>query len=114
QLAFRITSYSGPVKQIIYHDNEITGFNRGVDWMGDPFGTYTALDFPSGGAPVVIENNIINQAVHGITVRKGEGSTSTESPAFITNNSFTAIDSFAIVYDGSTGVTNAPCNWYAT
>ena len=114
QLAFRITSFSGNgSQQIIYENNEISGFNRGFDWIGDPFSSYTANSYVTGNTPVIVRNNKIDNVKYGLTIRKGSGSIS-GSPAVVNNNSFSNIvtNGYAIVNEGSGDQTDATCNWY--
>jgi hypothetical protein len=115
QLAFRVTSFSGDAShQIVYQNNEISGFNRGIEWIGDPFSSYTPNPYLSGTNPVIVQNNKIDNVVYGVTVRKDPGSANTGSPAVINNNSFTNIyaGGYAIG-NTSGGTTNASCNWYS-
>lgn len=114
QLAFRITSFSGNAsQQIIYENNEVSGFNRGFDWIGDPFSSYTANNYVSGNTPVIVRNNKIDHVKYGLTVRKGSGSIS-GSPAMVNNNSFSNIapNGYAIANEGTGDRTDATCNWY--
>ena len=114
QLAFRVTSFSGDAThQVVYQNNEITGFNRAIDWIGDPFSSYTPNAYNTGTNPVIVQNNKIANVMYGVTVRKKNPSTNSGSPAIINQNSFTGIVSggFAIVNEG-TGETDAECNWY--
>jgi hypothetical protein len=116
QLAFRVTSFSGgdDLHDVVYQNNEITGFNRAIDWIGDPFSQYGANPFNSGTKAVKILNNKISKVVFGVTVRKAGGSTNADSPAIIKNNSFTDLASggFAIT-NAATGTMDATCNWYS-
>jgi parallel beta-helix repeat protein len=116
QLAFRVTSLSGgdDLHDVVYQNNEITGFNRAIDWIGDPFSQYGANPFHTGTKAVKILNNKISNVVSGVTVRKEAGSTNGDSPAIIKNNSFTDIfaGGFAIT-NTATGTTDATCNWYS-
>jgi hypothetical protein len=113
QLAFRVTSYSSNSKNVIYENNEITGFNRGIEWLGDPFSVYTPKQFTTQDQPVIIRNNKISQVLYGVTVRKEPTSSNTGTAAVISNNSFTNIPAggFAITNEGS-GETTANCNWF--
>jgi|GEM_PF-5605671 len=114
QLAFRVTSFSGDAThQVVYQNNEITGFNRAIDWIGDPFSSYTPNAYNTGTNPVIVQNNKIANVMYGVTVRKKNPSDNPGSPAIINNNSFTGIATggFAIVNEG-TGETDAECNWY--
>jgi hypothetical protein len=116
QLAFRVTSFSGgdDLHDVVYQNNEISGFNRAIDWIGDPFSQYPANPFNTGTKAVKVLNNKISNVVYGVTVRKAVGSTNGDSPAIIKNNSFTdlATGGFAIV-NTATGTTDATCNWYS-
>lgn len=113
QLAFRITSFSQGSKQVVYQNNEISGFNRGIEWIGDPFSQYNANPYASTAGPVILKNNKIDKVKFGVTVRKDPASSNGGSPAEITNNSFTNIPNggYAIGNTG-TGALLATCNWY--
>lgn len=92
QLAFRITSYSGDAAhQVIYQNNEVTGFNRAFDYLGDPFAGYTPNLYYAAANPVVIKNNKVQDVKYGVTVRKDPASTNTGAPAIINNNAFTGV-----------------------
>ncbi|MCF0058144.1 right-handed parallel beta-helix repeat-containing protein [Dyadobacter sp. CY356] len=113
QLAFRVTSFSGGSTQVVYQNNEISGFNRGIDWIGDPFSQYNANPYAEAAKPVIIKNNKIDKVKFGITVRKDPASLNGGSPAEITNNSFTNIPNGGYaIGNTSTGTTLATCNWY--
>lgn len=115
QLAFRVTSRSGNDKTVSYHHNEINGFNRAIDWLGDPFSIYTPSSFNTGAQPVLIQNNKIENVKFGVTPRKATASTNPNAPAIINNNSFTNLvaGGYAVGYDG-TGELNASCNYWDT
>ncbi len=115
QFAFWITSRSGAGKPVVYKNNEVTGYEEGIGWLGGLFTANTAPNYEATATPVTIENNKFTNVKNGVVVRKAVSSPNTGSPAIISNNSFTGIATggFAIV-NQSTGETNAECNWYDT
>lgn len=115
QFAFWITSRSGAGKPVVYKNNEVTGYEEGIGWLGGLFTANTAPNYEATATPVTIENNKFTNVRNGVVVRKAVSSPNTGSPAIISNNSFTGIATggFAIV-NQSTGETNAECNWYDT
>lgn len=113
QLAFRVTSRSGNNNDVIYHHNEISGFNRAIDWLGDPFNTYNPAAFNTNAKPVIVRNNKIDNVQYGITPRKSGASTNPNAPAIVEENQITNIadGGYAISYlDG--GTLSATCNWF--
>lgn len=112
QLAFRVTSRSGSSKLVTYNHNEIDGFNRGIEWIGDPFSTYGPYSFEADATPVEIRNNKISNVQYGVSVRKDNASPNTNAPAYINSNSFTFIGKKAITYNATTGTVDASCNYF--
>lgn len=115
QLAFRLTSRSGSSRQVRYHHNEISGFNRAIDWIGDPFGSYPAANYEADATPTLVENNKIDNVQYGVTVRKNVSSPNAGAPGTVKNNSFTNLTGggHAIAYQ-ETGTVDGKCNWYGT
>lgn len=113
QMAFRVTPRSGETKNVIYHHNEIYGFNRAIDWLGDPFSAYNPSAYNVNARPVIIRNNIIDNVQYGITPRKSAASTNTGAPAIIEHNQITNIaeNGYAISYTNG-GILSATCNWF--
>ncbi|RYZ52654.1 MAG: hypothetical protein EOP49_09040, partial [Sphingobacteriales bacterium] len=112
-----ITSFSGDAThQVTYTQNEVTGFNRAFDFLGDPFSQYTPNLYYAAANPVVIKNNKIQSTQFGVTVRKDPASTNTGSPAIVNNNSFKGIPTggYAISNMGVGANTDASCNYLDT
>ncbi len=115
QVAFWITSVSSATKKIEYKNNEVSGFNEGVAWIGGAYTSYGPPAYQTGQFPVEIKNNKFDGMMNAVVVRKAVASTNPDSPAFIENNSFTNFVSggLAIKNEG-TGVAQSPCNWFGT
>ncbi|GAB4028088.1 hypothetical protein GCM10028773_61300 [Spirosoma koreense] len=113
QLAFWVTSRSGASHSVVYQNNEVSGYNTGIAWLGGPYTTYSAPDYEADATPVQILNNKFDGVSNAVVVRKSAASANTGSPAVIHNNSFTNL-----VYAGfditnaSMGTTDATCNWF--
>ena len=107
------TSRSGATKNVVYKNNEITGWNTGIASIGGPFQVNTPPDYNTGELPVLVQNNKFDKLQFGVVVRKSVASTNAGSPMIITQNSFTnrVAGGFAISNESS-GTTSAPCNWY--
>ncbi|GGM78223.1 hypothetical protein GCM10010967_07370 [Dyadobacter beijingensis] len=110
QTAFWVTSRSG-AKNVVYQNNEVTGYSEGIAWLGGQYTGNTPPDYNTGATPVQVLNNIFNATNKGVVVRKSAGSTNTGSPAKISYNSFLGSLAFDIVNEGS-GATEASCNWF--
>ena len=57
QVAFWVTSVSGSAKKVEYKNNEISGFNEGIAWIGGAYTSYGAPLYQTGQYPVEIKNN---------------------------------------------------------
>ena len=40
---------------VTYNHNEIDGFNRGIEWIGDPFSAYGPYTYEANAYPVEVE-----------------------------------------------------------
>lgn len=115
QMAMRVTSFSNPGGNTVrYHHNTVENFNRGIDWIGDPYSPYPAMSYAANSTPVVVENNKFDGVRFGISVRKLIGSPNTGAPAIVNNNSFSNVIDTALVWEGNSGVLDAKCNWWGT
>lgn len=115
QHAMWVTSRSAAAgdKKVVYQNNEVTGFAEGIGWLGGDYTSNSPINYQLNSHPVLITNNKFDQVKRGVVVRKLVSSPNTESPAFVTTNSFTNLvdDGFAIINE-SAGTTDASCNWY--
>ncbi len=113
QTAVFVTSASGPTKTVQFSRNEIRGWERGIEWMGGPYTGNTPPDYAAGETPVLVQNNIVDDARFGVTLRKAAGSANPGSPGVVNFNSFTNIlAGGAAVNNEASGITDASCNWY--
>jgi len=112
QMAFRVTSRSGASKMVTYNHNEVDGFNRGIEWIGDPYSTFAPYAYDADAMPVAVVNNKMSNVQYGVSVRKDNTSTNTNAPAYVNNNSFTGVGAKAVTYTASTGTLDANCNYY--
>ena len=115
QVAFWVTSRSGATKKVEYKNNEVSGFNEGVAWIGGLYTSYGPPLYQTGDYPVEVMNNKFDKMRNAVVVRKAVASTNPGSPAQINENSFTnfASGGFAIKNEG-TGDAASTCNWYGT
>jgi len=115
QTAFWVTSRSGAAKKVEYKNNEVSGFNEGIAWMGGAYTSYTPPDYEADATPVEIKNNTFDKNKNSVVVRKSLTSPNAGSPGYIENNSFTnaVTGGFAIKNEG-TGNAQSVCNWYGT
>lgn len=115
QTAFWVTSRSGAAKKVEYKNNEVSGFNEGIAWMGGAYTLYTPPDYEADATPVEIKNNTFDKNKNSVVVRKSLTSPNAGSPGYIENNSFTnaVTGGFAIKNEG-TGDAQSVCNWYGT
>lgn len=115
QVAFWVTSVSGASKKVEYKNNEVSGFNEGVAWIGGASTSYGAPAYQSDQFPVEIMNNKFDGMKNAVVVRKAVTSTNTGSPALINNNSFNNFVSggLAIKNEG-TGDAVSTCNWFGS
>ena len=115
QVAFWITSVSSASKKVEYKNNEVSGFNEGIAWIGGLYTSWTPPAFNTGQMPVEIMNNKFDAMMNAVVVRKAAASTNPGSPALVNENSFTNLVSggLAIKNEG-TGDALANCNWYGT
>ena len=109
------TSHSGATKNVVYKNNEITGWNTGIASVGGPFSVSPLPDYTVGELPVIVQNNKFDKLQFGVVVRKAVTSTNGSSPMTVTQNSFTnrVAGGFAISNESS-GITSASCNWYGS
>lgn len=115
QMAMRVTSFSHPSGLTVkYHHNTVENFNRGIDWIGDPYSIYPPMSYPAANSPVVVENNKFDGVRFGVSVRKLIGSPNAGAPAIVKNNSFSNVIDTALVYEGNSGVVDGRCNWWGT
>jgi len=107
------TSRSGATKNVVYKNNEISGWNTGIASIGGPFTVNTPPDYNTGELPVLVQNNKFDKLQYGVVVRKSAASTNPGSPMIVNENSFTnrVPGGFAVSNQGS-GITDAECNWY--
>ncbi|SDG13369.1 Por secretion system C-terminal sorting domain-containing protein [Dyadobacter soli] len=110
QTAFWVTSRSGSNKNVVYQNNEVTGYSEGIAWLGGLYTGNTPPNYEAGAMPVQVLNNIFNATGKGVVVRKA-GNDNPGSPAKINSNSFVGSLIFDIVNEGS-GTTDASCNWF--
>ncbi len=110
------TSHSGLTKNVVYKNNEFSGWNTGISSLGGPFTANTPPNYDTGELPVLVENNKFDKMQFAVVARKGAASTNAGSPLTVGSNSFTNITAggFAIVNEGPTGTTPSICNWYGT
>lgn len=115
QFAFWVTSVSNASKKVEYKNNEVSGFNEGVAWMGGDYTGYTPPAYLTGQLPVEIMNNKFYGMKNAVVVRKDAASTNPESPAYIKNNSFTnAVTGGLSIKNEGTGDAVSTCNWFGT
>lgn len=110
------TSHSGATKNVVYKNNEFSGWNTGISSLGGPFTANTPPNYDNGELPVLVENNKFDKMQFAVVARKGAASTNAGSPLTVGSNSFTNFTAggFAIVNEGPTGTTPSVCNWYGT
>lgn len=115
QTAFWVTSRSGATNKVEYKNNEVSGFNEGIAWMGGAYTVYTPPVYEADATPVEIKNNKFDKNKNAVVVRKSGSSPNPGSPGYTENNSFTNIvtGGYAIKNEG-TGDAQSVCNWYGT
>ena len=115
QFAMWQTSFSGATKNVVYKNNEFSGWNTGIASLGGPFTGNTPPNYNTGQNAVLVQNNKFDKMQYSVVVRKGAGSTNPGSPFIVNENSFTNTVSggLAVNNEGS-GITNAECNWYGS